>query len=132
MSSKANLERRITPLLVFSYWHMETPPRTSEQLHPKCSPASSKSQNILTCMLVHRPRKPLCLLLVHTNREMIPRYVITVNDVLPVTGEIKQIKNISALARDTPMVKHALDSSLDKLCGDALTVQISSAESPLA
>ena len=30
------------------------------------------------------------------------------------------------------MVKHALDSSLDKLCVDALTVQIGSAELPLA
>ena len=30
------------------------------------------------------------------------------------------------------MVKHAWDSSLNKLCVDALTVQIGSAESPLA
>ena len=30
------------------------------------------------------------------------------------------------------MVKHALDSSLNKLCVDALTVQIGSAELPLA
>ena len=30
------------------------------------------------------------------------------------------------------MVKHALDSSLDKLCVDALTVQIGSAELLLA
>ena len=30
------------------------------------------------------------------------------------------------------MVKHAWDSSLNKLCVDALTVQIGSPESPLA
>ena len=40
--------------------------------------------------------------------------------------------HISALARDMSVIKHALDSSLNKLCVDALTLQIGPVELPLA